>query len=83
MRVKKSNPQYAELVASSLIHFSVKDYGYFFTRQEWHEIPFINQQPTFNPESEYLEVEIQETPNGLRRLWVVQNTPIEELITET
>lgn len=82
MRVKKSNPQYAELVASSLIHFSIKDYGYFFTRQEWEDIPFMNQQPAFNPVSEYLEVEMEETANGLRRKWVVQNTPIEELMTE-
>lgn len=79
MRIKKSNPQYAELVASSLIHFSIKDYGYFFTREQWAEIPFMNQQPAFNPTSEYLEVTMTETPDGLRRQWIVSPIPIEEV----
>jgi hypothetical protein len=73
----KSNRRYAELVGSSPIHFSVKNYGFFMTPEEWRQIPILNAQPSVG-EGQYLNLIMLEVNGQLRRQWVVEEVPPEE-----
>jgi hypothetical protein len=69
-RILKSNPEYPRLVASSPIHFSVKDYGFFLTPEEWRNVPIINEQPS-TQEGQFLNLVMVDVDGQLRREWVV------------
>jgi hypothetical protein len=70
-RLLKSNPEYSTLVASSPIHYSVRDYGLFLSHEEWRNIPIINQQPVAG-DGQYLSIIIVEVDGQLRRQWMVE-----------
>jgi hypothetical protein len=70
-RLLKSNPEYSTLVASSPIHYSVRDYGLFLSHEEWRQIPIINTQPVAG-EGQYLSIIIVEVDGQLRRQWMVE-----------
>lgn len=77
-RLLKSNPEYPALVASSPIHYSVGDYGFFLTPEEWRNIPIVNTQPIAG-EGEYLNLIMVEIDGQLRRQWTLE-TIFEEVI---
>jgi hypothetical protein len=78
MRLLKSDPRWQQALQEYPYVFSVKDYGYFYSRAEWGAIPFVNSQPSFNATSQFLEVRMIETAQGVRREWFVSDNPIEE-----
>lgn len=72
----KNDPSYnTEMAKSYTYTFSVKDYTYFFTREEWNSIPTINSQPHFNPETEYLVLIEKEVNGEVVREWTVDTIP--------
>lgn len=79
-RLLKSNPEYPALVASSPIHYSVGDYGFFLTPEEWRQIPIINSQPSITT-NQYLNLVMVEVGGQLSRQWIVEETFTE--ISET
>lgn len=77
--VYKSNPNYWHIMQEANAYtFSVKDYTYFYSREEWEAIPTINQQPVFNPETEYLLLQEIEQNGQVVRQWVKDIIPPEE-----
>ena len=77
MKLYKSNPEYAEALKVYPYVFSIRNYGYFFSREDWNAIQFTNVQPTFNPETEDLLVEEYEEDDVVKRRWVVEPKPPE------
>ena len=78
MRILKSDSRWEQAIQDYPYVFSVKDYGYFYSRAEWEAIPFANSQPAFNPLTQYLEVRMIETAQGVMREWFISDNPIED-----
>jgi hypothetical protein len=51
--------------------FSIRDYAYFFTRQEWNSIQVTNVQPVFNADTQDLVIEEYELNSEVKRRWIV------------
>lgn len=73
----KGTEKHDESLALYPYVFSVKNYAYFFSKEEWESIPFTNKQPDFNPASQFLQVETYEENNELKNRWIVTNFPPE------
>lgn len=71
IRLYKTDVGYAEALQTYPYVFSVRNYAYFFTRQEWADMPFTNTQPSFNPETQDLVVEEYEDGDVVNRRWIV------------
>lgn len=72
----KTDPRYnSEMLKAYPYTFSVKNYTYFFTREEWDAIPTLNTPPAYDPETEYLALVEQEENNGVVRRWVKDVVP--------
>jgi hypothetical protein len=78
MRILKDTPLWDDAIKAFPVVFSVKNYGYFYTLEAFQAIPFINQQPSFNATTQYLEVRLIETVQGVRQEWFVSELPVEE-----
>lgn len=71
IRIYKTAPEYAEALQIYPYVFSIRNYTYFFTRQEWNDMPFTNSQPAFDPSSEDLTVEEYEENDTVKRRWII------------
>ena len=73
----KSEENYYNVLKRGSYIFSIKDYTYIFTKQEWDEIPIVNNQPSFNVVSQYLQIETFEEDGVVKRRWIVTDVPPE------
>lgn len=71
IRIYKTDEEYGQALQLYPYVFSVRNYAYFFTRQEWDDMPFTNTQPAFNPETQDLVVEEYEENDSVKRRWIV------------
>lgn len=71
IRLYKTDEGYAQALQQYPYVFSVRNYAYFFTREQWAAMPFTNTQPAFNPETQDLVVEEYEDGYVIKRRWIV------------
>lgn len=70
----KTDEGYDALLAQYPYVFSIRNYTYFFTKEEWAAIPITNTPPAFNPETQDLLLEEYEDSGVVKRRWVVSAT---------
>ena len=68
---KSQAVQYAQALETYPYVFSIRDYGYFFTRQEWNDIQVTNVQPAFNAATHDLIIEEYEENDQVKRRWII------------
>lgn len=71
IKVRLDSQEYQDLYSQCKDIRRVGEYGYLMTDEQWQNIPFVNQVPSFNSEIEELNVEMFDDGNGLKRRWVV------------
>ena len=75
---KSQTEEYAEALETYPYVFSIRNYGYFFSREDWNAIEFTNAQPAFNPLIEDLVAEEYEESGVVKRRWIKTEKQNEE-----
>lgn len=71
IKLYKIDNGYVEALQLYPYVFSIRNYTYFFTKEEWAAMPFTNTQPAFNPDTHDLVVEDYEEDDVVKRRWIV------------
>ena len=80
VKLARNSPGHNELFLQYPIVFGIKNYSYFMTYEEYDDIPFVNSQPAFDANSQYLTIETFEEDDTLKRRWVVTDTEPEDTV---